>query len=330
MGGRSDESLVEDPVRQYLREIGNYPLLTAEEEVALAAVMARGREAAASLEAAGGGQGSPPLSPAARRRLRRALAEGEDARRRFIQSNLRLVVSIAKRYQALGLPLLDLVQEGNLGLMRAVEKFEHTRGFKFSTYATWWIRQAIGRALADKGRTIRVPVHMVEASRRVAKVSGLLASSLGREPSVEEIAAHAGMDVRTVLDVRGVLPDPVSLQAPVGEGEDAELADVLEVYQLCLLLGFRGRYGAAGQSEAQRWAGAAAEKIARIRGVPAGLAPGWTLPERESFPIARDPWIRRLAFTALGLAGAALVVWGLLRLTLGSWISQLQSLQHGP
>ena len=228
MGGRSDESLVEDPVRQYLREIGNYPLLTAEEEVALAAVMARGREAAASLEAAGGGQGSPPLSPAARRRLRRALAEGEDARRRFIQSNLRLVVSIAKRYQALGLPLLDLVQEGNLGLMRAVEKFEHTRGFKFSTYATWWIRQAIGRALADKGRTIRVPVHMVEASRRVAKVSGLLASSLGREPSVEEIAAHAGMDVRTVLDVRGVLPDPVSLQAPVGEGEDAELADVLE------------------------------------------------------------------------------------------------------
>jgi len=228
MGWRSDEPLLEDPVRQYLKEIGNYPLLTAEEEVALAAVMARGREAAASLEATETGSGSAPLSPAARRRLRRVASEGEEARRRFIQANLRLVVSIAKRYQALGLPLLDLVQEGNLGLMRAVEKFEHTRGFKFSTYATWWIRQAIGRALADKGRTIRVPVHMVEASRRVAKVTSLLAGSLGREPSVEEIAAHAGMDARTVLDVRAVLPDPVSLQAPVGEEDDAELADVLE------------------------------------------------------------------------------------------------------
>jgi RNA polymerase primary sigma factor len=228
MGGRSDEPLLEDPVRQYLREIGNYPLLTAEEEVALAAVMARGREAAASLEPAEAGSAPAPLSPATRRRLRRVVTEGEEARRRFIQANLRLVVSIAKRYQALGLPLLDLVQEGNLGLMRAVEKFEHTRGFKFSTYATWWIRQAIGRALADKGRTIRVPVHMVEASRRVAKVTSLLAGSLGREPSVEEIAMHAGMDERTVVDVRGVLPDPVSLQAPVGEGEDAELADVLE------------------------------------------------------------------------------------------------------
>src|SRR5437867_2245481 len=121
-----------------------------------------------------------------------------------------------------------------------------------------------------------------------------------------------------------------NLRTLIGRQDSEELADVLEVYQLCLLLGFRGRYGAAGQSEAQRWAGAAAEKIARIRGVPAGLAPGCALPERESFPIARDPWIRRLGFTALGLAGAAVVVWGLLRLTLGSWISQLQSLQHGP
>jgi len=227
MAGRREEPLLEDPVRQYLKEIGSYPLLTGQDEVALAAVIARGRDATATLEASENG-GSASLSPAARRRLRSAVAEGDVARRRFIQANLRLVVSIAKRYQALGLPLLDLVQEGNLGLMRAVEKFEHTRGFKFSTYATWWIRQAIGRALADKGRTIRVPVHMVEASRRVAKISSLLAGNLGREPSVEEIAAHAGMDVRTVRDVRGVLPDPVSLQSPVGEEDDAELADVLE------------------------------------------------------------------------------------------------------
>ncbi len=121
-----------------------------------------------------------------------------------------------------------------------------------------------------------------------------------------------------------------NLRTLIGRQDSEELADVLEVYQLCLLLGFRGRYGAAGQSEAQRWAGAAAEKIARIRGVPAGLAPGCALPERESFPIARDPWIRRLGFTALGLAGAAVVVWGLLRITLGAWISQLQSLPRGP
>src|SRR5437870_11972523 len=155
MAGRRDSDVVEDLVRQYLKEIGEYELLTAADEVELAKVMEAGHRAADEVERASG-----PLPAARRRRLAADVAAGAAAKQRFIQANLRLVVSIAKRYQSSGLPLLDLVQEGNLGLIRAVEKFEYRKGFKFSTYATWWIRQAISRAIADKSRTIRVPVHM--------------------------------------------------------------------------------------------------------------------------------------------------------------------------
>src|SRR5207302_1300401 len=161
--------------------------------------------------------GTRTLAPAERRRMERAAAEGRDARRRFIQCNLRLVVSIAKRYQSSGLPLLDLVQEGNLGLIRAVEKFDYRKGFKFSTYATWWIRQAITRAIADKGRTIRVPVHMIETVSQVARASTRLARALGREPTVDEIAAESGPPRDKIIEAQRVAPDPVAVFEPVGD-----------------------------------------------------------------------------------------------------------------
>jgi len=191
--------MVDDPVRQYLREIGAYALLTAEDEVALGRLMEAGGDA------------------------------GRDAKRRFIQSNLRLVVSIAKRYQSSGLPLLDLVQEGNLGLIRAVEKFDYRKGFKFSTYATWWIRQAITRAIADKGRTIRVPVHMTETVMQVAKAASSLHKTLGREPTVDEIAALSGLTAEKVSEAQRIAPDPVSLFEPLGsDDDDLALADLIE------------------------------------------------------------------------------------------------------
>ena len=221
MGARSESDIVEDLVRQYLREIGAYPLLSAADEVALGAAVQAGREAAGELSTAG-----KALTSARRRHLERAAAIGDEARRQFIQANLRLVVSIAKRYQSVGLPLLDLVQEGNLGLIRAVEKFEPSRGCKFSTYATWWIRQSISRAIADKARTIRVPVHMLDTVRRVNKATARQAEVLGREPSVEEVAADAGLSPDAVEDARGLLPDPVSINMPIGE--DGELGDLLE------------------------------------------------------------------------------------------------------
>src|SRR5204862_2198694 len=188
MAGRRDTDLVEDLVRQYLKEIGEYELLTAADEVALAKVMEAGHEAADELQRSSG-----QLTVGLRRQLEALVTEGARAKQRFIQANLRLVVSIAKRYQSSGLPLLDLVQEGNLGLMRAVEKFDHRKGFKFSTYATWWIRQAISRAIADKGRTIRVPVHLVETVSQVARGSARLTRALGRDPTVEELAADTGL-----------------------------------------------------------------------------------------------------------------------------------------
>jgi RNA polymerase sigma factor (sigma-70 family) len=218
---RSEGEAIEDLVRQYLREIGAYPLLTAADEVTLAIAMEAGREAEAIMLAAG-----KDLRAARRRELLAAATAGKEAKRRFIQANLRLVVSIAKRYQSSGLPLLDLVQEGNLGLMRAVDKFEHRRGCKFSTYATWWIRQSIARAIADKGRTIRVPVHMLETTRRVAKSGARIAERTGRPATIVEIAAELGLPEQTVLDAQNVVDDPVSIHAPLPE--DGELGDLLE------------------------------------------------------------------------------------------------------
>ena len=221
MAGRSEPRGVEDLVRQYLREIGGYQLLTAADEARLAQTIEAGTEANAELAVL------KPGPPSRRRRELEATAEaGRLARQLFIQSNLRLVVSIAKRYQMCGLPLIDLIQEGNLGLMRAVEKFDHRKGFKFSTYATWWIRQAISRAIADKGRTIRVPVHMVEVVTQTARSGARLNRLLGREPTVAEIAADTGLAPEKVVEAQRLAPDPVSLFAQVGD-DSAELIDFL-------------------------------------------------------------------------------------------------------
>ena len=211
-----------DLMRQYLKEIGNYELLTAADEVELAKLIEAGRRAEVELARSG-----ETLDEARREALRHRSLAGHSAKQRFIQSNLRLVVSIAKRYQPCGLPLLDLVQEGNLGLMRAVEKFDHRRGFKFSTYATWWIRQAVSRAIADKSRTIRVPVHMVETVAQVSRATAGLARALGREPTTAELSAETGLTPERVVEAQRVAPDPVSLFEQVGD-ENAELADFLE------------------------------------------------------------------------------------------------------
>ena len=221
MAGPSDTNPADDLVRRYLTEIGSYPLLTAAGEVDLARAMEEGRRAEAALAL------RPRSRPGEDAELRRLAAAGHEAKQRFIQSNLRLVVSIAKRYQCTGLALLDLVQEGNLGLIRAVEKFDHTRGCKFSTYATWWIRQAITRAVADKGRTIRVPMHMLDAVRRVNRSASRLGEKLGRDPTVEEVATDVELPASAVVDAQRLVRDSVSLSAPVGDG-DSELADLIE------------------------------------------------------------------------------------------------------
>ena len=210
----------EDLLRRYLQEVGVHPLLTAADEQRLGASIAEGREAAEQL--AGGAE----LTRARRRALKTAVTAGEDAREQFISSNLRLVVSIAKRYQGSGLPLLDLIQEGNLGLMRAVEKFEPARGFKFSTYATWWIRQAVSRAIADKGRTIRVPAHVGDAISAINRVTGELSRVLGREPTTEEIVLATGLEPQRIIELRAAVHDVVSLSAPLADGE-GELADLV-------------------------------------------------------------------------------------------------------
>jgi len=188
---------VDDPVRMYLKEIGKVPLLTAEEEVELAKKMAEGGE------------------------------EGEEAKKRLCEANLRLVVSIAKRYVGRGMLFLDLIQEGNLGLIKAVDKFDYTKGYKFSTYATWWIRQAITRSIADQARTIRIPVHMVETINKLIRVSRQLLQELGREPSPEEIADEMGLSVDKVREIQKVAQEPVSLETPIGEEEDSHLGDFI-------------------------------------------------------------------------------------------------------
>ncbi len=217
-----------DPVRVYLKEIGRVPLLTGMEEVTLAKRIEAGGQAAvrlAELEAAGR---IDELDVAARRRLERTSRDGERAKSDLIQANLRLVVSIAKRYVGRGMHLLDLIQEGNLGLMRAVEKFDYTKGFKFSTYATWWIRQAITRAIADQARTIRIPVHMVESINKVHRIQRQMMQELEREPTVEELAAKVDMTPDRVREIMRISQDPLSLDSPVGETDDSQLSDFIE------------------------------------------------------------------------------------------------------
>jgi RNA polymerase primary sigma factor len=217
-----------DPVRMYLREIGRVPLLVAAEEVELAKRIESGAEASerlADLDAAG----SLGELPADESRNLQALADdGDDAKSSLIQANLRLVVSIAKRYVGRGMQFLDLIQEGNMGLMRAVEKFDYTKGFKFSTYATWWIRQAITRSIADQARTIRIPVHMVESINRVHRVQRQMVQQLEREPTVDELAEEVGMTPERVREIQRISLDPLSLDSPVGEEDDSYLADFIK------------------------------------------------------------------------------------------------------
>ena len=218
--------LTGDPVRMYLKEIGKVPLLSAAEEVDLAMKIEAGVAAAAELDKAE--EEGRELERREKRRLGRVEQVGIDAKQQLIEANLRLVVSIAKRYVGRGMLFLDLIQEGNLGLNRAVEKFDYTKGFKFSTYATWWIRQAITRAIADQARTIRIPVHMVETINKLVRIQRQLLQSLGREPTPEEIAEEMGLTPERVREIQKISQEPVSLETPIGEEEDSQLGDFIE------------------------------------------------------------------------------------------------------
>ena len=215
----ADEIEVSDPVRMYLQEIGRVPLLDAQQEVELSMQMESGQRADVKLKAEG------ELSSAEKVMVDRDVRLGKRAQERLVEANLRLVVSIAKKYVGRGMPLLDLVQEGNLGLMRAVEKFDYRKGFKFSTYASWWIRQAATRALADQGRTIRVPVHMVETINKLAGVQRALSQELGREPTIDEIASDLELEPAKVTELKRIAQDPLSLESPLGAEDDSTLGD---------------------------------------------------------------------------------------------------------
>ena len=220
-----DSFNIDDPVRMYLKEIGKVPLLTADQEVELATVMSAGREAEARVaQAETDGETIPEAEMA---ELKKQIKAGEKAKQQLAEANLRLVVSIAKRYVGRGMLFLDLIQEGNLGLIKAVEKFDYTKGYKFSTYATWWIRQAITRAIADQARTIRIPVHMVETINKTIRVSRQLLQELGHDPSAEEIAKEMDMPVDKVRDILKIAQEPVSLETPIGEEEDSHLGDFI-------------------------------------------------------------------------------------------------------
>ncbi len=223
MGKERLERDEEDLVRLYLTDIGQYPLLTKDDEVALSQTIEAGQEAEAILASSPKG-----LSQAKRRELRRTVLRGEQAVQTFVQSNLRLVVSIAKKYQASGLPLLDLIQEGNLGLMHAVEKFDWRKGFKFSTYATWWIRQAITRGIANTGRTIRLPVHAGDTLARVQKAQARLELKYGRPATLAELGEEVELPEDKLVEALRFRAEPLSLSEPLREDGDAELGDVVE------------------------------------------------------------------------------------------------------
>ena len=216
---------IEDPVRMYLKEIGKVPLLNAEEEIELAKQMEEGLNADQTLEDE---EQAAALSEEEISDLKKKSALGALAKKRLAEANLRLVVSIAKRYVGRGMLFLDLIQEGNLGLIKAVEKFDYRKGYKFSTYATWWIRQAITRAIADQARTIRIPVHMVETINKLIRISRQLLQELGREPTPEEIAEEMDMPVERVREILKISQEPVSLETPIGEEEDSHLGDFIQ------------------------------------------------------------------------------------------------------
>ena len=216
-----DSFNIDDPVRMYLKEIGKVPLLTGDQEVRLATAMSAGNAAKERLAQVEAGELTLTDEELAQ------VEAGEKAKKQLVEANLRLVVSIAKRYVGRGMLFLDLIQEGNLGLIKAVEKFDHTKGYKFSTYATWWIRQAITRAIADQARTIRIPVHMVETINKVIRVSRQLLQELGHDPSPEEIAEEMNMPVDKVREILKIAQEPVSLETPIGEEEDSHLGDFI-------------------------------------------------------------------------------------------------------
>jgi len=218
----SVQTATNDPVRMYLKEIGKVPLLTAEQEVSLAKRIEAGEKASAKMASNG------KLNAEKFKKLQDIEADGLEAKKKLVEANLRLVVSIAKRYVGRGMLFLDLIQEGNLGLIRAVEKFDHGKGYKFSTYATWWIRQAITRAIADQARTIRIPVHMVETINKLVRVQRQLLQDLGREPLPEEIAEEMELSPEKVREILKVSQEPVSLETPIGEEEDSHLGDFIE------------------------------------------------------------------------------------------------------
>ena len=222
---------IDDPVRMYLKEIGKVPLLNPDEEIVLAQAMSAGNEARAKLdeleEQRKRGE-TPDITPEEEAQLRKVFKKGESSKQKLAEANLRLVVSIAKRYVGRGMLFLDLIQEGNLGLIKAVEKFDYTKGYKFSTYATWWIRQAITRAIADQARTIRIPVHMIETINKLIRTSRYLVQELGRDPTPEEIADRMEYPVDKVKKVLKIAKEPISLETPIGDEEDSSLGDFIE------------------------------------------------------------------------------------------------------
>lgn len=213
---------IDDHVKMYLKEIGKVNLLTPEEELSLAKRMADGETAKEQLEEIG-----EEIDEDTKKQIDLLIADGEKAKKSLAEANLRLVVSIAKRYVGRGMLFLDLIQEGNLGLIKAVDKFDYTKGYKFSTYATWWIRQAITRAIADQARTIRIPVHMIETINKLVRVSRQLVQELGREPTPEELAKELNMPVDKVREISKISQEPVSLETPIGEEEDSHLGDFI-------------------------------------------------------------------------------------------------------